>query len=186
MASASQRPRGRDGVLSTLDVIIQGLNLAKDTCGVLPAQAAFGSVSALLTMIRVCSPCHNVMSSWLTFFQDFVANKQDYVDLGISCADVCKVLNRGLEGRRLDELSQSVLGAIEQLTTSVELAMYVSSVPLTTVSITGQWPRFRGRSSTRVNDMWSFESFVRSPTKIRLRLGGKTSTGSFTFSTYVQ
>lgn len=53
MASASQPPNGRDGVLSTLDVIIQGLNLVKDTCGIPPAQAAIGTVSALLTMMKV-------------------------------------------------------------------------------------------------------------------------------------
>ena len=56
MASAPQRPKGRDGVLSTLDAVILTLNLAKDTCGVPPAQVALGSVSALLTMIRVRSP----------------------------------------------------------------------------------------------------------------------------------
>lgn len=46
-----------------------------------------------------------------------MANKQDYVDLGLSCASVCKALDRGLDGGRLGELSQPVLGAIEQLTT---------------------------------------------------------------------
>ena len=46
-----------------------------------------------------------------------MANDQDFVDLGLSCADVCKTLDRGLDGRQVDELSQSVLGAIEQLTT---------------------------------------------------------------------
>ena len=57
MASAPrQRQKGRDGVLSTLDVVIQGLNLAKDTCGFLPAQAVLGSVTTLLTMIRVSFP----------------------------------------------------------------------------------------------------------------------------------
>ena len=44
-------------------------------------------------------------------------NEQDCVDLGLSCADVCKALDRGLKGRRLDELSQSVFEAIQQLTT---------------------------------------------------------------------
>lgn len=52
--SVSQRPKARDGVLSTLDVIIQGLDLAKDSCGFPPAQAAFGAVSILLNMLRVC------------------------------------------------------------------------------------------------------------------------------------
>ena len=53
---SSQQPKGRDGVLSALDVFIQALNLAKDTCGVPPAQVAFGAASILLTMIRVCFP----------------------------------------------------------------------------------------------------------------------------------
>ena len=46
-----------------------------------------------------------------------MANKEDYVELGLSCADVCQALERGLDGRRLNELNQSVLGAIEKLTT---------------------------------------------------------------------
>ena len=49
--------------------------------------------------------------------QDSTANEEDLLDLGRSCADVCKVLERGLEGRRPDELSPSMLDAIEQLTT---------------------------------------------------------------------
>jgi hypothetical protein len=53
MASSQQQPKGRDGVLSTLDVFIQSLNLAKDTCGIPPAQVAFGTAGILLTMIRV-------------------------------------------------------------------------------------------------------------------------------------
>jgi hypothetical protein len=46
-----------------------------------------------------------------------MSNQQDCVDLGLSCADVCKALDRGLKGRRLDELSQSVFEGIQQLTT---------------------------------------------------------------------
>ena len=49
-------------------------------------------------------------------------NKADYVELGLACADVCKALDRGMKGRRADELNQSVLEAIEQLTTSVNPA----------------------------------------------------------------
>ena len=55
MASSSQRPKGRDGLLSTLDVLIQALSLAKDTCAIPPAQVAIGSANVLLTVIRVCS-----------------------------------------------------------------------------------------------------------------------------------
>jgi hypothetical protein len=56
MASTSQPPKGRDVVLPTLDVFIQALNIAKDACGIPPAQIALGSASTLLTMIRVRSP----------------------------------------------------------------------------------------------------------------------------------
>ena len=52
MASTSQPQKGRDRVLPTLDVFIQVLNIAKDTCGIPPAQVAFGSASILLSMIR--------------------------------------------------------------------------------------------------------------------------------------
>ena len=46
-----------------------------------------------------------------------MANKSDYVDLGLSCANVCEALDRGMNGRKLDDLSQSVREAIAQLTT---------------------------------------------------------------------
>ena len=49
----------------------------------------------------------------LTFMQDSLADEQDYVDLGLSCTDVCQSLDRGLDGRRPDELDPSVLRAIE-------------------------------------------------------------------------
>jgi hypothetical protein len=45
-----------------------------------------------------------------------MANKQDYVELGESCARVCQALDRGLNGKTMNELNTSVLGAIEQLT----------------------------------------------------------------------
>ena len=52
--ASTQQPKGRDGVLTALDLLIQALNIAKDACGIPPAQVAFGSASVLLTMIRVC------------------------------------------------------------------------------------------------------------------------------------
>ena len=54
-------------------------------------------------------------------------NKTDYVDLGLACADVCKVLDRGVRGRRADELSQPMFEAIEQLMTSVKPMGSISS-----------------------------------------------------------
>ena len=56
MASTSQPQKGREGALSTLDALIQVLSLAKDACGVPPAQIALGSAVVLLTMIRVRFP----------------------------------------------------------------------------------------------------------------------------------
>ena len=58
-----------------------------------------------------------MMSLGFTRNQDSMANKTDYVDLGLSCANVCKALDRGMNGRRVDELSPSVLEAIQQLAT---------------------------------------------------------------------
>ena len=46
-----------------------------------------------------------------------MTNEQDYVELGICCGDICQALDRGLNGRRLDDLRQPVLGAIGKLTT---------------------------------------------------------------------
>jgi len=45
-----------------------------------------------------------------------MVNDTDYVELGLVCADVCTALNRGLNGKRLNELSGSVCEAINQLT----------------------------------------------------------------------
>ena len=46
-----------------------------------------------------------------------MVNQVDYVELGLACAEVCTALDRGLNGRKLDDLNKSVLEAIKQLTT---------------------------------------------------------------------
>ena len=46
-----------------------------------------------------------------------MANKADYVDLGLACAGVCEVLDRETSGKELDDLSPSMREAIEELTT---------------------------------------------------------------------
>ena len=46
-----------------------------------------------------------------------MTNKLDYIELGLACADICGALNRGMNGKQLDELSQSVCEAINRLTT---------------------------------------------------------------------
>jgi hypothetical protein len=43
-------------------------------------------------------------------------NKLDYVELGLSCANVCRTLDQGTKGKRQDELSPPVYDAINQLT----------------------------------------------------------------------
>ena len=45
--------RRRDGALSSLNVAIEAVNLAKDISSITPAKAVFGSVGVILTMIRV-------------------------------------------------------------------------------------------------------------------------------------
>ena len=55
MADKSQQPKGRDGVLSSLNMAIDALNLAKEASSATPAKAIIGSVAILLVMIRVCS-----------------------------------------------------------------------------------------------------------------------------------
>ena len=45
-----------------------------------------------------------------------MVNEDDYLELGLTCNTVCTALDRGLKGKRLSELSGSVLDAISQLT----------------------------------------------------------------------
>jgi len=55
MDEKSPRPKPRENVLSLLTLTIEAINLAKEASSATPAKAIFGSVSALLTMIRVRS-----------------------------------------------------------------------------------------------------------------------------------
>ena len=41
----------------------------------------------------------------------------DYVELGLACAEVCTALDRGLKGKKLNNLNNAVREAINQLTT---------------------------------------------------------------------
>jgi len=45
-----------------------------------------------------------------------MANKVDFAELGLACADACKALDRGMNKRRSDELSRPVDRAIGHLT----------------------------------------------------------------------
>ena len=46
-----------------------------------------------------------------------MANRSDCVELGLACADVCKALERGMNGRQANEFNRPVFEAIDQLTT---------------------------------------------------------------------
>jgi hypothetical protein len=58
MDSSAQRQKRRDIVLSSLDVAIDVMNLAKEVSSITPAKAVFGSASVILTMIKVCFFLH--------------------------------------------------------------------------------------------------------------------------------
>ena len=53
MNTKSQRPKRPDAIFSSLNAAIDAMNIAKDVLGMTPAKAAFGTVSVILTMIRV-------------------------------------------------------------------------------------------------------------------------------------
>ena len=116
MATTSRRPKTRDGALSSLNEAIQDLSLVKGTRSKTPARAVFGSVGVLLTTIRVCLFSSYGVWFWFTFVQDSTANEGDYVELGLHCANICRALDRGMDGKRPDDLSQSVRETINQLT----------------------------------------------------------------------
>jgi len=61
-----QQPKRRNNVLSTLNMTIEVLNLAKEVSSNTPAKAAFGSVSAILVLIRV--------RSFLSYLDEFQAH----------------------------------------------------------------------------------------------------------------
>ena len=53
MTPKPQRPKRQDNVLSSLNVAIEALNLTKEILSITPAKAVCGSVSVILTTIRV-------------------------------------------------------------------------------------------------------------------------------------
>ena len=53
MDANSKRQKRQDNALSLLNTAIEAMNLAKEVSSMTPAKAVFGSVSILLTMIRV-------------------------------------------------------------------------------------------------------------------------------------
>ena len=117
MTDKSKQPERRDGALSSLNLAIDGLNTAKDAASSIPlANVVFATVTLLLTMIRVSVLLPDARRPRLTHSQDSMANDMDFVELGLSCADICRALERGMDGKKMDDLSKSVCDAMNQLT----------------------------------------------------------------------
>ena len=81
------------------------------------------------------------MSFGFTCIQDSMANKQDYVELGLNCADICKALSRGMNGKKLSDLSHSACEAINGLTRWVEPAIRGIGSSLVMILTAGLWQR---------------------------------------------
>ena len=117
-ADSSIRPKRQEDTISLLNAAIKFLNLAKGLSDIPLATYAFSSVSIVLEMIRVSldSPRFSSSDYSLRYTQDVMINQGDYVELGLICVEVCRALSRGLDGKRLSDLSDTVCEAIMQLT----------------------------------------------------------------------
>ena len=116
MTPNTQRLERRDNVISTLNTAIERMNLVKEVSTHAPLKVVFGFVSFILTTMRVrIILCHHEIH--LTVSQDSMTGEADYIELGLACADVCTALHRGMDGKQMDELNQSVTKAIGKLTT---------------------------------------------------------------------
>ena len=124
MDADSRRQKHRENVLLSLDAAIEGMNLAEEISSHTPAKAIFGTVSALLKMIKVYLLLFCGDGLWFTHIQDSMSNKTDYVELGLACTSVCEALQRGMNGKRKRDLSQPVRKAIKELTTWVKPIMH--------------------------------------------------------------
>ena len=63
--------------------------------------------------------------------QDSMINELDCTELGLSCTEVCRTLDRGTNGKKQDELSPSAYDTMNQLMLWVEPTIWISNRPLT-------------------------------------------------------
>lgn len=111
-----QKKRDVDDALPSLNTAINALDLARDTTSVKQARDVFGSASALLTATRVGFLLVHV-GRWLAdVTQDSAINEVLYVELALACVDVCQTLDRATKESGANQLSRSVLSAIDELT----------------------------------------------------------------------
>ena len=102
-----------------------------------------------------------------------MANETDYIELGLACADICTALGRGMNGKRLGNLSQSVCDAIAQLTTCVKPMQRCTAWndSMTKFLIVGPWRRSKGESSNRAGGTLSLDFSMRRVTEKLLQPG---------------
>ena len=100
-----------------------------------------------------------------------MANQLDYVDLGLNCADICRALDRGMNGKKLDDIGQSVREAINQLTTWVKLVMHSLDSSLT-MPIAELWQRSKVKSSNGADGTQSLGFFMQRMTRKQSPVGG--------------
>ena len=105
MDTNPQRQERRENTLSVLNVTIDALNLAKEISSATPAKAVFGSVGALLSMIKVRPFLVSDDTSQVHVQLGLHGQRTEYVELGLACADVCRALERGMGGKQLEDLS---------------------------------------------------------------------------------
>jgi hypothetical protein len=117
MEAGSQRPKGRDGALPSLTTAIDALDLVRNTTTMKPAKDAFTSANSLLATIRVSLPLIHLGGLFTDCTQDSTIDEENCVELGLTCADACQALHRGVNGSGVGQPNQSVLDAIDQLTT---------------------------------------------------------------------
>ena len=112
-------------------------------------------------------------------------DEREFVDLGLYCADVCRALDRGMNGKKLYDLNKPECEAIDQLTAWVTLVMHGLDSSLTTLPIAELWRRSEGWFPDRANPN-RFHVSRRCVTRPQFLLGYQTSVGSFVFLMCVQ
>ena len=145
MDTNSKQQKRRDKALTVLNAAIGATAIAKDALGGTPVKAVFGPVNTILMMIKVHFLLFPVLHPRFTCIQDHMANNTDYVELGLACADVCKALDQTMDGKELDDLSQPVREAINQLTMWVGWVMHSPDSSLTVLRVTEPWPKLKGK-----------------------------------------
>ena len=185
--ASSQQFKGRDVVLSTLDGSVQVLNLAKDTCGIPPAQIVFGSASVLLTMIRA------------SFLFTELGRPLTHIHLGHDGQQPrlrrpWARLRRCMSGS-LPETEGKTIGSTQPVRPRCDRRVNVVSQTgdarserfySQTLSVAELSQRSRGRSPSKANEMRSTDSPSPKPIRKKLLLGSRIFSGFSTFSTCVQ